>query len=624
MLLVVVEDRHAESALRQALDSARERGADVVVLTGDALLSMRLQREGIAARRTIHGMEGPAAHEADGNPVLDSRDRLALEGATAAFGAYATFDGTDFAPYLQYTLIPSFIRAIRNVTAVQDQLETGAFDRIVLAGGGALVHAARLVASHRAIATETIGGDLLSRAQQAFSRLRAGRATRWVDTEFRALVLEPGFLSMLFVKGVWRRLTAPAPAAPRPDALIVVGDRFTADVVERLSGASRQIVLAGATQPGRALFTNASALVPLEAFGRWSDPLNTAATMIDAAARSLSLTTDVAHGRQFVVDGVRYWPLVRRAAALHILIWIQKLRHVQTLAARAAHASPRAQLLTSTDVTAYNRVLVDTARRFGVASTGIQHGITGEPNGHSVVHVDTLATWGPQAEAWYRAHAPQTATFVVTGNPRFDGLATRVPGPQPLAAASPQPPAPLTVCICTGFMSDFSTGSSDYQNLAMLDTVIEWAKTQPGARVIHKMHPGEELEHYAAAGRALGWDPLTLTTIREPILYDVLERSDLLVTAYSSTVLEALVLGTPAIVFDGMVQRKLLHKGATPLTRVPGVTIVYSRDELRQQLDARRSAPPFDRAALRATRELREYLSGLDGEATARVAALLR
>jgi CDP-glycerol glycerophosphotransferase (TagB/SpsB family) len=172
-------------------------------------------------------------------------------------------------------------------------------------------------------------------------------------------------------------------------------------------------------------------------------------------------------------------------------------------------------------------------------------------------------------------------------------------------------------------MSDFSTGSSEYQNLAMLDTVIAWSRSQHGARVIHKMHPGEELEYYAAAGRGLGWDPLTLTTIREPILYDVLERSDLLVTAYSSTVLEALVLGTPAIVFDGMVQRKLLHDGPTPLTRVPGVTIVYSSDALRQQLDARRSAPPFDRLALRASPELREYLSGLDGEATARVAALL-
>src|SRR5437899_239386 len=160
MLLVVVEDRHAESALRQALDAARQRGADVVVLTADALLAMRLEREGIAARRTIHGMEDPATHRPDGNPVLDSRD---------------------------------------------------------------------------------------------------------------ALVLEPGFMATLFVKAFWRRITGPAPPAPHPEALIVVGDRFTADVVERLTGASRQIVLAGATQPGRALFANASALVPLEAFGRWTD-----------------------------------------------------------------------------------------------------------------------------------------------------------------------------------------------------------------------------------------------------------------------------------------------------------------------------------------------------------------
>src|SRR5712692_6361881 len=313
MVLVVVEDRHAESALRQALASARAHGADVVVLTADALLAMRLEREGIVARRTIHGMEDPATHTDEGNPLLQSRDRVAVNGATAAFGGYATFDGTDFGPYLQYTLIPSFIRAVRNVTAVLDQIGSVAPERIVLVGGGALVQAARLVASHRSIAAETVGGDLLSRAQQAFTRLKAGRATRWVDTEFRALILEPGFMSMLFVKGFWRRLTGPAPPPPRPDALIVVGDRFTADVVERLTSESRQIVLAGATQPGRALFARASELVPIEAFGRWSDVLHTAATMIDAAARSVSLTADAAHGRQFVVDGVPYWPLVRRA-----------------------------------------------------------------------------------------------------------------------------------------------------------------------------------------------------------------------------------------------------------------------------------------------------------------------
>ena len=109
-----------------------------------------------------------------------------------------------------------------------------------------------------------------------------------------------------------------------------------------------------------------------------------------------------------------------------------------------------------------------------------------------------------------------------------------------------------------------------------------------------------------------------LTTIREPILYDVLEKSDVLVAAYSTTVLESVVLGTPAIVVDAIVQRKLL-----PLDRVPGITIAYTIDELRRQLDARRAAPPADRHALRSSVELREYISELDGRATERVAALL-
>ena len=53
MFLLVVEDRHAERELRRALDAARARGDQVTVLTGDALLAMRLRREGVAARLTI-------------------------------------------------------------------------------------------------------------------------------------------------------------------------------------------------------------------------------------------------------------------------------------------------------------------------------------------------------------------------------------------------------------------------------------------------------------------------------------------------------------------------------------------------------------------------------------------
>jgi hypothetical protein len=633
MLLLVVEDCHAERELRSALESARTRGARADVLTGDALLAMRLRREGHAVRLTIHQMSTDAA--ADRDPAaLDARDRIALDGVTAALAHYAEAGGRDFGPYLQYTLIPFFMRAVRNVTAVQDALDSPgpqdpAYTRIVLVGGGPLVQAAGLVAERRGIAIEVGGGDLFQRATQAFARMKAGRATRWVNTGFRALVLEPGFIWLLFLKGLWRRIGGARPE-PRRRAIIVVGDRFTADVIERVRGQSRPLVLAGATQPGRALFDDTVRLepdttadtvrlkpdttyMPLEAFTELADPLRWIGAVLDAIVQAFALAGDAAHGRRFTVAGVAYWPLVSRSVWLHVLAWIPALRHLQSLAARAAYAHPDARLLTSSDVTAYNRVLIDTVSGLGGASIGIQHGITGEPNGHSVVHVDELAAWGAATEPWYQERARQTARFVITGNPRFDALALR-----PLAL-SPKPSALFTVTICTGFVSDFSVGASEYENLKMIDEVLAWSKPREDVRVIHKMHPGEELEYYVQAGRALGWDPLKLTTIREPILYDVLEKSDVLVAAYSTTVLESLALGTPAIVFDAMVQRKLL-----PLDRVPGVTIAYSIEELHQQLDTRRAGPAPDRQALRSSAELRAYISDLDGHATERVAALLQ
>ena len=66
-------------------------------------------------------------------------------------------------------------------------------------------------------------------------------------------------------------------------------------------------------------------------------------------------------------------------------------------------AHPDARLLSSTDVTAYNRFPIETAQRAGIRPPGTQHGIPGEPTGHSTVRVDMLAVWGTATEPWYRA-----------------------------------------------------------------------------------------------------------------------------------------------------------------------------------------------------------------------------
>lgn len=609
--LIVVEDRHAERALRSALESVGTTNAATTVLTGDALLAMRLRREGVDARLTVDGLTRETTIE---------RDRVALDGVAMACGSADHDDaaalGTRVGACLEYTLIPAFIRAVRNITSLGDVLgrpagqQDSPCTRIVLVGGGPLVDAARVVAAHRALPIEIAGGGVFERAAQASARLRAGRATKWVNTDFRALVLEPGFIWLLLLTGVWRRITAPPPG-PKPHALIVVGDRFTADVVERLRGGPRPLVVAGATQPGRALFDNTPDLLPIEAFTDRFDPLRWIGWVIDASAQAIALANDHRHGRRFTVDGVACWPLVRRSVWLHVLAWIPALRQVMALAARAMRTYPDARVLTSIDVTAYTRVLVDTARRCGIQSMSIQHGIMGQPNGHSIAHVDRVAIWGDASKRWYDSLAPQHAQFVVTGNPRFDALAVRPP--QPTRTTS------FTIAVCTGFVTDFSVVATEYENLLMLDAVMAWARRHPGTTVIHKMHPGEETGYYASAARALGWDPLTLNTITEPILYDVLERSDVLVAAYSTTVLESIALGTPAIILDAIVSFRLL-----PLDEIGGIGIALSVEELEAQLDARLAAHGVKTTALRSDPALVDYIGPLDGLAAERIAALLR
>jgi hypothetical protein len=603
-ILIVVEDRHAERELRQTL--RRFETATIIVLTADALLAMILQREQIDARLVAGHLVGP---------TISALDDVALSALEAAVGSDsarpdADLSGAGLGRHLEYLLIPTFVRAVRNVAVLHEVISASPLDRVVVVGGGRLVRAARLVAAHLHVRLETAGASLWRVIAQAIARLRAGRHTRWVDTEFRALVLEPVFLLLLFAKGWWRRCTRGRPAKISRDALIITGDRWTAEVVANLKDTSRTVIVAGATQPGRALFRGDARAVPIE---QWSEPADLAhflAAVGSAAVRTLSRVDDPARPERFVAAGLSFWPLVGRIVRLHVIVWIPLLRHVQTLMRRVAQASPQAALLTSSDATAYTGALIEAARQAGIPSTSIQHGLMGEPNGHSVVRADLLAAWGAATEEWYRNRAPQRARFVVTGNPRFDTFPAR------RGARVRDPSRPFTVVVCTGFVSEFSVCASDALNLALIQATVDWAAAREEVRVVHKMHPGEEPGYYATAAAALQWRHERFTMTNEPILHDLLQSSDVLVTGYSTTVVESILLGTPVIVGD-FEQRRLL-----PIDRLPGVTVASSSDELHDQLDTRLSAGPLvDVDASSA--EAREYVFTLDGQATDRVAALI-
>src|SRR5207244_13393771 len=146
-VLLVIDDRHAERELRRALEQAAARGQAPTVLTSDALLAMRLTRERIDARLAADGLTREA---------IDRLDAIALSAIAAVVGpstnrSYANLLGSGLGPHLEYSLIPTFIRAVRNIGVLDQIASPGAFDRIVVVGSGPLAGAARIVADARRI-----------------------------------------------------------------------------------------------------------------------------------------------------------------------------------------------------------------------------------------------------------------------------------------------------------------------------------------------------------------------------------------------------------------------------------------------------------------------------------------
>lgn len=610
--LVVVEDRHAGRLLDAVLrERDRDGSASTLVLSSDPLLVMRLRRAGRAARLTVDGLDAC---------LRQTRDRIALEGVARAYGDgqhdYSILGAVRYAPFLEYTLIPPFIKAVRNVSALGDVVRDHRPHEMLIVGGGDLPRAAALVARHAAVPVRWVGASLWARLSHAFARLRAGRRTRWVNTTFRALVLEPAFLALLALRGIVARRPRRRPAGADPLlTLLVAGDRFTRDLVEDLRDRV-DVIVAGATQPGRQLFRDMRDIATLEAFGTLRDVLAAIRTACLASAHAVRLVCDRSHSARFESGGVNYWPLVRGPVALQLAIWPMFLGHLRALIRRATRTHSPGRLLVSQDVTAYNRVLVDAAREAGMDSIGLQHGIMAEANGHSTTHVDRMVVWGEASIEWYRKVGPQRAQFVVAGNGRFDTLAKRLSAP----ARRRDVGAPFTVVVCTGFVSDYSVAASEYENLLLLEAAVSWARGRPNVRIIHKMHPGEEPTYYQLVARELGWSDGFLSVVREkPPLHDVLEQADVLLAGYSTTVLEAVALGARAIVLDAIARMHML-----PLDKCPDITITDSVVQCHEQLDALWQSANRPRAASPATREfLQHYLFEIDGLATERAQRLV-
>jgi hypothetical protein len=309
---------------------------------------------------------------------------------------------------------------------------------------------------------------------------------------------------------------------------------------------------------------------------------------------------------RFRVEGVSLVPVAAEALDAYMAGNIAESVAMVSRAERLLRDGRHKALLIPFDTMPYERILAETARRRGVASVTVSHGI-GFVNRYvdTGFHTDYVTVEGPRSKEPYAAagRAPGTAWEGCGGI--FDAYGAR----------RPEPPVGLKrrVLVLTNppvlFLPDGGPGESEEYLLNVLSVLDGF----PDLEVSVKLHPSESLDHFkrvmAAAAR-----PRPL--LKNESMADLIGAHGVVIGGASTALVEAAVQNRWAVsvnFFDAPFP--------PPYDGKSGMDAVRTPDELRTLL-ARILAPEAawpDYGVLR-----RDFCGPLDGLQSARLLERVR
>jgi hypothetical protein len=276
-------------------------------------------------------------------------------------------------------------------------------------------------------------------------------------------------------------------------------------------------------------------------------------------------------------------------------------------------AFPTRLLVTASDTSFWGRCATLEAIRRGIPSFTLQHGMMVGEAGYVPVISTRFAAWGEGSARWLRARGVPAEKIVVTGAPRLDIIVNGARAPrEAVARALGVDPSRRWVTLATNPIV-FA------RNAALLTTARQGVRAwDERALLLVKPHPSEDIALYRAA---IGDDPRVLPVPHGSAdLYDLLARSDAVLTFHSSVGLEAMLLDRAVVSLEAFGEENPL-----PYARVGAAAAARTPEELARAL--REDVPPGTNAeARRAARQrfVRDNLFAADGKSAERVADLVR
>ena len=254
------------------------------------------------------------------------------------------------------------------------------------------------------------------------------------------------------------------------------------------------------------------------------------------------------------------------------------------------------------------QAFVQLARQRGIATLGLQDGISTDVPEWAWISADYFAMSGMALYDHLVAHGVSPSRLTITGQPRYDDLAT-------LATPAARAQARRSLGTTAGeIVVTFATQPG--QDFDFISSVIRGILMVPDVHLIVRPHPSGDSVDAGEIARAFPAERYEVR--RNDPVQDLLFGTDVLVTQHSTVAVEAAILGLPVITVDF----------AGSAVNVPYAKLGISLEARSADDIARNLQRILDDSAYRArthqTKSALEYLTGpQDGRAAERVAKLI-
>jgi len=316
---------------------------------------------------------------------------------------------------------------------------------------------------------------------------------------------------------------------------------------------------------------------------------------------------------RFTVAGIDLWQIVGErlvSMALDYAAWMQpRLRRVR----RALIAGRVGAVLVPFEGPPEARLVLRLAQALEIPTLMINDGWRGDDHLQDGMAADRALAWSSSIASNYFGRRRHGHPTIVTGNPRNDEA-----GRRPLGAQANRDSLRHILVGSLAFSpSDLNCRRSDPERFLaeVLEGIAASARTR-GARVVLKLHPADRPESYQAVLER--FEGLDVEVRRQGDVLDLFEGTDLYITTYSTSLLEAVAFGLPVVYYR--VNHQRVHPPFSAEAMIAART-ASSAGELAALLDAPDRLALPDGETLASWVE--EHLGPTDGRCSERVAAAL-